>query len=77
MSRSDGGWWRLVIYLPAGTYRFRYCADGQWFIDHAAFGVRHGPYGPDSILEVPGDAVRSVPSAEPLPPAGAISRLRN
>lgn len=52
MTRGADGVWQLVIHLPPGTYRFRYCADGEWFADYAAFGIRLGPYGPDGIVVV-------------------------
>ena len=39
--------------LPAGEFRFRYCADGEWFADYAAFGVEPGRFGLDSIVRVP------------------------
>lgn len=52
MSKGSDGVWRLVVFLPPGTYRFRYCADGEWFADFAAFGVRPGPYGPDGVIIV-------------------------
>jgi 1,4-alpha-glucan branching enzyme len=53
MVHSDDGNWIAVMRLPAGNYKFRYWADGQWFCDYAAFGVEPGPYGMDSIVHVP------------------------
>lgn len=52
MRRAEGGYWIAALRVPPGCYRFRYCADGQWFCDFAAFGIEHGPYGPDSMLNV-------------------------
>lgn len=52
MVHSDDGNWIAVMRLPAGNYKFRYWADGQWFCDYAAFGVEPGPYGMDSIVRV-------------------------
>ena len=52
MVRGQDGYWRLKMRLPAGTFRFRYCADGHWFTDFAAFGVDEGPYGLDSVVRV-------------------------
>ncbi len=57
MARGMDGYWRAKVKLPAGEYRFRYCADGEWFPDYAAFGVEPGPFGMDSILSVPNLAV--------------------
>ncbi len=53
MSRSDDGYWRARVRLPAGEFRFRYLADGQWFADYAAFGLEPGRFGLDSIVRVP------------------------
>ena len=53
MQRTGGGYWKARLSLPAGTFHFRYCADGQWFTDYAAFGVEPGPYGPVSVVYVP------------------------
>lgn len=53
MSPGRDGYWRVKLQLPQGKYRFRYRADGQWFTDYAAFGIEHGPYGPDSVVVVP------------------------
>ncbi|MCG3181783.1 MAG: hypothetical protein BIFFINMI_04192 [Phycisphaerae bacterium] len=63
MSKDHRGAWRLVVFLPPGTYRFRYCADGQWFADYAAFGLRPGPYGPDGILVVGDTSNRQHPGS--------------
>ena len=53
MLRSEGGYWLARLKLPSGEFRFRYCADGEWFADFAAFGVEPGRFGPDSIVRVP------------------------
>lgn len=52
MQRDEQGCWTATLYLPMGDYRFRYCADGEWFCDFAAFGVTYGPFGPDSVVHV-------------------------
>jgi len=52
MHRDEGGYWRSVIHLPPGTFKFRYWADGEWFTDFAAFGVEYGPFGFDSIVQI-------------------------
>ncbi len=49
----DGGYWKARLRLPPGEFRFRYCADGEWFADFAAFGVEPGRFGMDSIVRVP------------------------
>ena len=53
MQRGDDGYWRVQLALPAGEFRFRYCADGAWFTDFAAFGVEPGGFGLDSVVRVP------------------------
>ena len=52
MHRGTDGHWHAKIDLPAGVYRFRYRADGEWFTDYAAFGLEPGEFGMDSILRV-------------------------
>ena len=52
MSRQEDGYWKAWLELPPGTYRFRYCADGIWYTDFAAFGVEPGKYGFDSVVHV-------------------------
>jgi 1,4-alpha-glucan branching enzyme len=53
MARCDSGYWTAKMKLPAGEFRFRYCADGEWYADYAAFGVEPGKFGMDSIVRVP------------------------
>ena len=53
MMRAPGGYWEARVQLPAGDFKFRYFADGEWFADYAAFGLEYGPFGPDSIVRVP------------------------
>jgi 1,4-alpha-glucan branching enzyme len=53
MRQTRAGVWKAKVRLPGGTFRFRYCADGQWYTDFAAFGVEPGPYGPVGIVYVP------------------------
>ena len=53
MQRGDDGYWRAQLALPSGEFRFRYCADGAWFTDFAAFGVEPGGFGLDSVIRVP------------------------
>jgi len=48
---GDGNW-GCRMSLPAGEYRFRYCADGEWFADYAACGLEPGSFGMDSLLVV-------------------------
>lgn len=52
MLPTNRGDWIVVMKLSPGVYRFRYCADGQWFTDYAAFGVVPGPFGTESIVRV-------------------------
>ena len=53
MSQDQDGYWHARMRLPAGEFKFRYCADGEWFADYAAFGIEPGRFGMDSILRVP------------------------
>lgn len=52
MARRSDGDWVAKVRLPAGEFKFRYCADGQWFTDYAAFGVEPGRFGMDSVVKV-------------------------
>lgn len=53
MSRDRQGCWKAQLHLPPGEYKFRYLADGRWYTDYAAFGVKEGAFGLDSVLWVP------------------------
>ncbi len=71
MSDNGDGYWTARLRLPAGEFRFRYCADGEWFTDYAAFGLEPGRFGLDSVVRVP---ARTVPMAAPAPtPAPAAA----
>jgi hypothetical protein len=48
----DQGYWRAGIRLPVGEYRFHYVADGQHFVDYAAFGIEPGPFGFNSVVRI-------------------------
>ena len=50
MDRTTNGEWIRRMRLPSGVYEFRYFADGEWYIDHAAFGVALGPFGWNSVI---------------------------
>jgi len=52
MVPSEDGYWTLALRLPAGEYRFKYWADGEWFCDFASFGIAYGPHGPEAILRI-------------------------
>ncbi len=52
MTNDGRGNWQVRLQLPAGEFKFRYCADGQWFTDYAAFGLEPGRFGMDSIVRV-------------------------
>jgi len=53
MQPAGEGYWIARMKLPAGEFKFRYCADGEWFTDYAAFGVEPGRFGLDSVVRVP------------------------
>ena len=64
--RSDGDW-VAKVRLGAGEFKFRYCADGQWFTDYAAFGVEPGRFGMDSVVRVapqPRKVAKRVPTTD-------------
>jgi 1,4-alpha-glucan branching enzyme len=52
MTRKSDGYWHAKMHLPSGVYKFRYCADGVWYTDYAAFGVEPGQFGLDSVVSV-------------------------
>jgi len=62
MMRTGEGYWMARMRLPAGEFKFRYCADGVWFADYAAFGVEPGRFGLDSVLRIPPLTLRVVNS---------------
>ena len=64
MIRTDNGHWVAQIRLPAGEFKFRYCADGEWFTDYAAFGVEPGQFGHDSVVRVSAKPLKVARPAE-------------
>jgi len=67
MARRRDGDWVAKIRLPAGKFKFRYYADGQWFTDYAAFGLEPGRFGMDSVVRVEAQPLRvakRVPATE-------------
>lgn len=65
MAPSKDGYWTTKMRLPAGEFRFRYLADGEWFTDYAAFGVEPGPHGLDSVVRVPAVTLKvATPAAD-------------
>lgn len=58
MMRTAEGYWSAELRLPAGEFKFRYCADGEWFTDYAAFGVEPGRFGLDSVVRVESQPIR-------------------
>jgi len=52
MTMDDEGWWRYRAMIEPGCYQFRYWADETWYLDYAAFGLEHGPFGMNSGLYV-------------------------
>lgn len=67
MTRQKDGTWTARVYLPPGDFKFRYRADGEWFIDYAAFGIDCGEMGLDSVVRIiperpPVRAARPVPA---------------
>ena len=58
MARKADGYWTARMRLPAGEFKFRYYADGEWYTDYAAFGVEPGEFGLDSMVRVPQQVLR-------------------
>ena len=65
MTPQGDGYWVARVALPAGTFKFRYNADGQWFADYAAFGVEYGPFGIDSVVRVEAQRPHVIPMPQP------------
>jgi 1,4-alpha-glucan branching enzyme len=65
MVRDESGYWFARMHLPAGEFKFRYLADGEWYTDYAAFGVEPGRFGMDSILRVPKTSFRVLTARTP------------
>jgi len=73
LSRSQDGYWTVTLRLAPGEYRFRYLGDGQWFVDYAAFGVTHGPFGLDGVVRVSPASAAQRPAA----PGGRRAECRS
>jgi len=71
MAPTAEGYWLARMRLPAGEFKFRYLADGEWFTDFAAFGVEPGRFGLDSVVRVPHVPIRIVQPAAPAQIAAA------
>lgn len=57
MARVGSDLFQVELTLSPGEYHFRYCADGRWITDYAAFGVEKRLDGDfDSVLYVPDTA---------------------
>ena len=52
MKRLRDGYWAASLRLPEGDFKFRYYADGEWYVDYAGFGLDHGRFGPDSVVRI-------------------------
>lgn len=52
MIRDQKGFWKGSVRFPTGKFKFRYIADGQVFLDYAAFGLAPGLCGLDSVVLV-------------------------
>ena len=63
MLPAGDGNWKVRVCLPSGEFRFRYCADGEWFTDYAACGLAPGRFGMDSIVVVPMETLNTAAAA--------------
>ncbi len=66
MTRCLDGWWTCRLGMVPGCYQFRYLSDGEWFLDYAAFGLDHGPFGLNSVV-----IVEAAPASQENPVAAA------
>lgn len=65
MLKDEHGWWYAHVNLPEGEHQFRYQADGEWFCDHAAFGLEMTTLGWNSVARVESPAaIEEQPEAE-------------
>jgi len=61
--RPDPGVQRVVLTGSFNGWKpifMRRHADGEWFADYASFGIEYGPFGPDGVVNVPGQRRQSV-----------------
>jgi 1,4-alpha-glucan branching enzyme len=72
MVLGQDGYCHAKMRLPAGEFKFRYCADGVWYTDYAAFGVEPGRFGLDSIVRVSQPAFQVLPAIARAPPRKKI-----
>lgn len=70
MMQQEDGTWIARLFLPAGDFKFRYRADGQWFVDYAAFGIEQGAFGVDSVLRIAPAPRQAVPGSRRSSGAG-------
>ena len=75
LCKCKNGYWRTKVKIPAGEYKFRYCADGQWFTDYAANGIEPGRFGMNSIIIVEKAVSRAEQIACELEKAEQISTI--
>jgi 1,4-alpha-glucan branching enzyme len=53
LKQSDSGHWKIVKYLPAGPYEYRFVVDGIWTNDPQCLNCRPNLYGVENcVLEV-------------------------
>jgi 1,4-alpha-glucan branching enzyme len=53
LKRSGSGQWKIIKYLPAGTYEYRFVVDGIWTTDLQCLHRRPNLYGAENcVLEV-------------------------
>ncbi len=76
MTRRSDGTWVASVHLPPGDFKFRYRADGQWYIDYAAFGVECGDFGLDSVVHISSKAVHRKPKPVKPPSSDAGRKAR-
>ena len=54
MKKKGEGNWKCLMYLPTGTYEYRFVVDGVWTDDPQCLHRRPNQYGGvNCILEIP------------------------
>lgn len=53
MKRKAGGFWEKIMMLPRGRYEYKFCVDGNWWLDPGNSQSCGNPFGGrNSVIEV-------------------------
>ncbi len=50
MTRTPAGEWVCRVRLDPGVFRYRFWADGQWYLDRPESGVERAHFGCDTLV---------------------------